>query len=280
MLFSGFVRCALVLLCACTLSCNGSGDDGASGGSGSSDCEWRIVETRTEIGCGTPNPQCTIKAFDERGFEIGSHIDRGCDGTKEFNCETHTLDAMGRKVLTRREDDCDGVVNDCIEYTYAANGEVSEREDDCAGGPPTCRKYLNDADGRELSWESDDGCDGPESCRTHSYDEKGRPLMSQHGDCGAPNTCLSYEYDADGTKSRVESDDGCDGVPEECSENTYDADGKIIHHDGFADCSSDTATSCTDHPVDEHGNVVGIEFDANCDGTPDNCAYHKYECFE
>jgi hypothetical protein len=142
-----------------------------------------MVESRTEIGCGTPDPRCTVRTFDERGFEVGAYIDGGCDGTKEWRCETHELDEMGRKIATRMEDDCDGVVNSCTEYTYAANGEVSKREDDCNGGSPSCEKSLLDAFGNELSWESDTGCDGPDICRSGSYDEQGRTIRREYG-CG------------------------------------------------------------------------------------------------
>jgi hypothetical protein len=69
-------------------------------------------------------------------------------------------------------------------------------------------------------------------------------------------------------------------VPEECFEHTYDAEANLIRDESFLDCTPDAADSCTDFMVDEHGNRIGMEFDANCDGTPDNCAYFEYECFE
>ena len=94
---------------------------------------------------------------------------------------------------------------------------------------------------------------------------------------GTPETCTTFEYNADLTSARVESDDGCDGMPEDCYEHTFDAEGRIVHDVGFLGCT-DTVRSCTDFPQDEHGNRTGTEFDANCDGVHDNCAYLKYEC--
>lgn len=271
----GLVCFAMALTCT-GVSCTNESDEG----SGVSECEWRRVETRTEEGCGEPNPQCTVTTFDEQGFEVGRYIDKDCDGTKDIWCETYELDAMGRKIATRREDDCDGIVNRCTEYTYAANGEVSSREDDCNGGLLRCEKHLLDAFGHELSSEGDSGCDGAELCHSASYDEQGRTLRSEYG-CGTPpDTCLTFEYSADGTSGHSESDDGCDGVPEECTEHTYDAEGHLLRSEDFLDCTMDAADSCTETPVDEHGNRIGLELDFNCDGTPDNCAYFKYECFE
>jgi hypothetical protein len=262
----------------------GAGGGGGSGGTvepdaGEADgsCVWRDTERRSDPSCNGTFEFCTAKQYDDRGFEVGGHIDDNCDGIADRYCETHTVDEEGRRLTTMISTFCDDVTNDCVELTYDGN-EVTEISDvDCDGQDVYCTKSVLDDEGRELSTTTDYECNGPESCRTSSYDELGRPVLSEYDDgCdGSPNTCLSYEYD--GETGRGELDEGCDGAPESCSEQVLAADGQWLDDVNYEGCG-DTITSCTHGVFDEHRNRVGVEHDETCDGMPDECAYWDYEC--
>lgn len=112
--------------------------------------------------------------------------------------------------------------------------------------------------------------------------ETSLPIDSSQGLCAcfdrSSHRCTRFHYDADLSKARVESDDDCDGVPDDCYEHTFDAQGRITREVRFVSCSDDTVQSCTESLYDEHGNYAGTEFDANCDGMPDNCRYSTWAC--
>lgn len=262
-----------------------AGAGGTTGGGGaktSEGCTWEMIESHWDEQCNGTKTVCKAWTYDERGFQDEAYSDPRCDGSRKTNCEVPALDADGKVLSTRIERGCDGVATGCVEFTYAADGEVTEATDDeCDGQGLKCRRYEYDAAGNELRWESDRDCDGPESCRSATYDTQGRSLEQNYdNDCdGAPDTCTHYEYSPDLLKATVGSDDGCDGTPEQCWEHHFDKEGHLLEEFQLDHCGGSTMMgTCAKHLWDAHGNPTGIEVDNDCDGVPNECRYQTYAC--
>lgn len=241
-----------------------------------------MVESHWDEACNGKKTVCKRWTYDERGFEVEGYEEPQCDGTRRVNCEIPTLDSYGKVLSTTLERNCDGVTYGCVEYMYAADGEITEVTDvKCDGQSVTCRRYTYDDGGRQLRWESDVGCDGPETCRASTYDGAGRLLrQSVDLDCdGTEDICEDYEYAPDHLQASASSDDGCDGTPEQCWEHHFDKEGHLVEEFRLDHCGGSAMMGdCAKHLWDAHGNPTGIEVDNDCDGVPNECRYQTYAC--
>ena len=152
---------------------------------------------------------CDIYTYDARGNVLTSRS--GCDNPPL--CLAFKYDEGGKLLSETWDNDCDGVINRCIEYAYGTDPRRREFGIDkgCNGVIDTCVSESFDACGNSETYFVDVHCDGtPDECHTMVWTGD---TYTQTVGCGVvPDYCSTGYVDERGWPTQNDHDEDCDGT--------------------------------------------------------------------
>jgi hypothetical protein len=245
-------------------------------------------------------------AISHLALEACDGIDNNCDGQKDEGYPDNDLDGLRDCVDPDDDNDGDPDTTDCKPFNAAIHHAAAE----------VCDGADNDCDAQVDEGYADSDADGVRDCVDPDDDNDGDPdttdckpfnaLISHAANeiCdGVDNNCDAQvdegfpDYDLDGSRDCVDSDDDNDGeadatdcqpynpavnhsVTEVCDGVDNDCDGSV--DEGYADFDGDGTRDCVDSDDDNDGEIDGTDckpYNAaihhgaaeSCNGVDDNC---------
>ncbi len=189
--------------------------------------------------------------------------------------------AIVSRSLERRDQDCNGVPEECITRSYDADERlIVMRTDDCTGGNAWCFSTVFNREDRALVIGKDEACDGVPECPSHAYtyDAEGNSVRTvvhtgtPESLCASrsPFMCTTFMHPS-ANVTRAEEDSRCDGTLSYCETRHRDQAGNAVYVERDYDCDGmrNGPDSCLARMFDGAGHEVASGVDENCDGTVD-----------
>jgi YD repeat-containing protein len=178
---------------------------------------------------------------------------------------------------TRVDSDADGVIDGVTVFEYE-DEEISSRLSTTPDGEPRRSRYFYDEDGEIARIEHDDGDDGTIDSLYKVERIDAHTTRAWQGDPEGENANWTDIVTDDEGRVISESMFGQDGLFAR-NQSVWSADGRSVR---VTTTSSDNPEQDTiiERRFDAAGNVVGMAVDKNPLGSPDECIYTSYACWD
>lgn len=187
----------------------------------------------------------TRYAYNDYGQVLSSSIDENVDGVIDVK-RTLVYDVHGNRINRLIDADNDGAIDARVVFQYDSNNCLTLLEE-----------YKEP--GATLNRHQRSVCNDQAQSISNAFDDNGDGIDDERN---------TIEYNANGQRTRISTDNGADGTVDYYLEYSYNSDGhltEVLWKDGI----TEEVFRSESYTLDELGNIVLLSRDSNGDGTPD-----------